>query len=59
MMGACAICAVAVGEVVPGSEDSRMVTETMGGVGNVLNRWIATWGENGEGSCCAEGRVET
>lgn len=41
----------------PGSEET--VAETMGGAGNVLGRWIVTWGENGEGSCRAEGRVET
>src|SRR6266852_5518819 len=41
----------------PGSEET--VAETMDGVGNVLGRWIVTWGENGEGSCRAEGRVET
>ena len=41
----------------PGSEET--VAETMDGSGNVLGRWIVTWGENGEGSCRAEGRVET
>jgi hypothetical protein len=41
----------------PGSEET--VAETMDGAGNVLGRWIVTWGENGEGSCRAEGRVET
>jgi hypothetical protein len=41
----------------PGAEET--VAETLGGAGNVLGRWIVTWGENGEGSCRAEGRVET
>ena len=41
----------------PGSEET--VAETMDGAGNVLGRWIVTWGENGEGSCRAEGRIET
>lgn len=41
----------------PGSEET--VAETLDGAGNVLGRWIVTWGENGEGSCRAEGRVET
>jgi hypothetical protein len=41
----------------PGSEET--VAETMDGARNVLGRWIVTWGENGEGSCRAEGRVET
>jgi hypothetical protein len=40
----------------PGSEET--VAETMDGAGNVLGRWIVTWGEDGEGSCRAEGRVE-
>lgn len=41
----------------PGSEET--VAETMDGAGNVLGRWIVTWGEDGEGSCRPEGRVET
>jgi hypothetical protein len=41
----------------PGAEET--VAETSDGAGNVLGRWIVTWGENGEGSCRAEGRVET
>ncbi|KAF8504708.1 hypothetical protein F5888DRAFT_1657907 [Russula emetica] len=41
----------------PGSEET--VAETMDGAGNVSGRWIVTWGENGEGSCRAEGRIET
>ena len=41
----------------PGLEET--VAETLDGAGNVLGRWIVTWGENGEGSCRAEGRVET
>jgi len=41
----------------PGSKET--VAETLGSAGNVLGRWIVTWGENGEGSCRAEGRVET
>jgi len=41
----------------PGSEET--VAETLNGAGSVLGRWIVTWGENGEGSCRAEGRVET
>ena len=41
----------------PGTEET--VAETLDGAGNVLGRWIVTWGENGEGSCRAEGRVET
>lgn len=41
----------------PGSEET--VAETLGCAGNVLGRWIVTWGENGEGSCRAEGRIET
>jgi hypothetical protein len=41
----------------PGAEET--VAETLDGSGNVLGRWIVTWGENGEGACRAEGRVET
>jgi hypothetical protein len=41
----------------PGAEET--VAETQDGAGNVLGRWIVTWGENGEGSCRAEGRIET
>jgi len=41
----------------PGSEET--VAETLCPDGIVLGRWIVTWGENGEGSCRAEGRVET
>lgn len=41
----------------PGAEET--VAETLDGAGNVLGRWIVTWGENGEGSCRAEGRIET
>ena|SRR6266851_8403686 len=40
-----------------GAEET--VAETLDGAGRVLGRWIVTWGENGEGSCRAEGRVET
>lgn len=43
--------------VQPGSEET--VAETLDGAGHVLGRWIVTWGENGEGSCRAEGHVET
>ena len=43
--------------VCPGAEET--VAETLDGVGRVLGRWIVTWGENGEGSCRAEGSVET
>ena len=45
------------GGVRPGAQET--VAETLDGSGNVLGRWIVTWGENGEGSCRAEGRVET
>jgi len=41
----------------PGAEET--VAETLDGAGRVLGRWIVTWGENGEGSCRAEGSVET
>ena len=41
----------------PGAEET--VAETLDGAGNVLGRWIVAWGENGEGSCRAEGRIET
>ncbi len=41
----------------PGEEET--VAETLDAAGKVLGRWIVTWGENGEGSCRAEGRVET
>jgi hypothetical protein len=41
----------------PGVEET--VAETLDGAGRVLGRWIVTWGENGEGSCRAEGSVET
>jgi hypothetical protein len=41
----------------PGTEET--VAETLDGAGQVLGRWIVTWGENGEGSCRAEGHVET
>ncbi|KAI0302335.1 hypothetical protein B0F90DRAFT_206770 [Multifurca ochricompacta] len=41
----------------PGEEET--VAETLDPVGKVLGRWVVTWGENGEGSCRAEGRVET
>lgn len=41
----------------PGEEET--VAETLDSAGKVLGRWIVTWGENGEGSCRAEGRVET
>jgi len=41
----------------PGTEET--VAETLNGAGDVLGRWIVTWGENGEGSCRAQGRVET
>ncbi|KAI0002224.1 hypothetical protein BJV74DRAFT_794010 [Russula compacta] len=40
----------------PGAEET--VAETLNGAGAVLGRWIVTWGENGEGSCRAQGRVE-
>ncbi|KAI0295196.1 hypothetical protein BC826DRAFT_878954, partial [Russula brevipes] len=43
------------GGVRPGAEET--VAETLDAAGNVLGRWIVTWGENGEGSCRAEGRV--
>ncbi|KAH9955036.1 hypothetical protein BC827DRAFT_1101741, partial [Russula dissimulans] len=39
----------------PGTEET--VAETLNGAGDVLGRWIVTWGENGEGSCRAQGRV--
>ncbi|KAH9976156.1 hypothetical protein BGW80DRAFT_1291663 [Lactifluus volemus] len=45
------------GGVRPGEEET--VAETLDAAGNVLGRWIVTWGENGEGSCRAEGYVET
>ncbi|KAI9507986.1 hypothetical protein F5148DRAFT_1284519 [Russula earlei] len=45
------------GGVRPGTEET--VAETLDGAGNVLGRWIVTWGENGEGSCRAQGRIET
>ena len=41
----------------PGEEET--VAETLDSTGKVLGRWIVTWGENGEGSCRAEGRVQT
>ena len=41
----------------PGEEET--VAETLDSAGKVLGRWIVTWGENGEGSCRAEGRVQT
>ena len=37
-------------DAIPGSEDSETLVERLDGVGNVLGRWIITWGENGEGS---------
>jgi len=43
--------------VQPGTEET--VAETLDGAGHVLGRWIVTWGKNGEGSCRAEGHVET
>lgn len=43
--------------VQPGAEET--VAETLDGAGHVLGRWIVSWGENGEGSCRAEGHVET
>ena len=42
--------------VLPGAEET--VAETLNRAGDVLGRWIVTWGENGEGSCHAQGRVE-
>ncbi|KAI9465257.1 hypothetical protein BJY52DRAFT_1202399 [Lactarius psammicola] len=41
----------------PGEEET--VAETLDSAGKVLGRWIVTWGENGEGSCRSEGRVQT
>ena len=41
----------------PGTEET--VAETLDSAGKVLGRWIVTWGENGEGSCRAEGRIQT
>ncbi|KAH9050985.1 hypothetical protein EDB83DRAFT_2399573 [Lactarius deliciosus] len=41
----------------PGEEET--VAETLDSAGKVVGRWIVTWGENGEGSCRAEGRVQT
>lgn len=41
----------------PGEEET--VAETLDSAGKVIGRWIVTWGENGEGSCRAEGRVQT
>ena len=41
----------------PGEEET--VAETLDSDGKVLGRWIVTWGENGEGSCRAEGRIQT
>ena len=41
----------------PGEEET--VAETLDSAGKVLGRWIVTWGENGEGSCRAEGHVQT
>ncbi|KAH9174967.1 hypothetical protein EDB89DRAFT_1848424, partial [Lactarius sanguifluus] len=40
----------------PGEEET--VAETLDSAGKVIGRWIVTWGENGEGSCRAEGRVQ-
>ena len=39
--------------------EEETVAETLDAAGNVLGRWIVTWGENGEGSCRAEGYIET
>jgi hypothetical protein len=44
------------GGVRPGEET---VAETLDAAGNVLGRWIVTWDKNGEGSCRAEGHIET
>ncbi|KAI9441624.1 hypothetical protein H4582DRAFT_1398726 [Lactarius indigo] len=41
----------------PGEEET--VAETLDPAGKVIGRWVVTWGENGEGSCRAEGRVQT
>jgi hypothetical protein len=41
----------------PGEEET--VAETLDSTGKVLGWWIVTWGENGEGSCRAEGHVQT
>jgi hypothetical protein len=41
----------------PGEEET--VAETLDSAGKVLGRWIVTWGENGEGSCRAEGHIQT
>ena len=40
----------------PGEEET--VAETLDSAGKVIGRWIVTWGENGEGSCRAEGHVQ-
>ncbi|KAI0061208.1 hypothetical protein BV25DRAFT_1887263 [Artomyces pyxidatus] len=42
-------------DVQPGTEET--VAETLTENGDVIGRWIVRWGENGEGSCRAEGQV--
>lgn len=40
------------------SGEEETVAETLDSAGKVIGRWIVTWGENGEGSCRAEGHVQ-
>jgi hypothetical protein len=41
--------------VQPGQEET--VAETRDKDGNILGRWVVTWGENGEGTCREIGHV--
>lgn len=42
-------------KVEPGQEET--VAETRDKDGNLLGRWVVTWGENGEGTCREIGSV--
>jgi len=42
-------------QVKPGQEET--IAETSDKDGNVLGRWVVTWGENGEGTCRELGNV--
>jgi hypothetical protein len=41
--------------ITPGNEET--VAETADKDGNVIGRWVVTWGENGEGVCREVGHV--
>lgn len=41
--------------ITPGTEET--VAETTDKDGNVVGRWIVTWGENGEGICHEVGHI--